>query len=72
MGQLFKCLFLVELKSVTMSEGAELECRKEEMRSLEKLHNYFTYDALPAMHPVNKAALRKDLSSLENMVRDNF
>lgn len=72
MGQLFKCLFLIELKSMTTSEGAELECREEEMKSLGKLHNYFAYYALPAMHPVNKAALRKDLSSLENKVRGNF
>lgn len=72
MGQLFKCLFLIELKSMTTSEGAELECRKEEMKSLEEPHNYFTYYTLPAMHPINKAALRKDLSSLENKVRGNF
>lgn len=71
-GQLFKCLFLIELKSMTTSEGAELECRKEEMKSLVKLHNYFTCYALPAMHSVNRAALRKDLSSLENKVRDSF
>lgn len=72
MGQLFKCFFSTELKSVTTSEGAELECRKEEIKSLEELHSYFTYYTLPAMHPVNKAAVRTDLSSLENMVRDNF
>lgn len=72
MGQLFKCLFLIELKSMTTSEGAEWECRKEEMKSLEELHDYFTYYALPAMYPINKAALRKDLSSLENKARGNF
>lgn len=64
MGQLFKCLFLIQLKSMTTSEGAELECRKEEMKNLEELPNSFTYCALPAMHPVNKVALNKDLSSL--------
>lgn len=42
MGQLFKCLFLIKLKSVTILEGAELECTKEEMKSLEEIHNYFT------------------------------
>lgn len=57
---------------MTTSEGAELECRKEEMKSVVELHNYFTYYACPAMHPVNKAGLRKDLSSLENKVRDSF
>lgn len=72
MGQLFKCLFLIELKSMTTSEGAELECRKKEMKSLEEIHNYFTYYALLARHCINKAALRKDLSSLENKVGDNF
>lgn len=72
MDQLFKCLFLIELKSMTTSEGAELECRKEEMKSLEVIHSYFTYYALLAMHCINKAALRKDLSSLENKVRENF
>lgn len=72
MGQLFKCLFLIELKSMTTSEGAEWECRKEEMKSLEELHDYFTYYALPAMYPINKAALRKNLSSLENKARGNF
>lgn len=72
MGQLFKCLFLIKLKSVTTSEGAELECRQEEMKSLEEIHNYFTYYAILAMHRINKVALRKDLSSLENKVRENF
>lgn len=57
---------------MTTSEGAELECRKEEMKNLEELPNSFTYYALPAMHPVNKAALSKDLSSLENKVGGNF
>lgn len=49
-----------------------MECRKEEMRNLEELHNYFTYYALPAIHPINKTALGKDLSSLENKGRGNF
>lgn len=42
------------------------------MKNLEELPNSFTYYALPAMHPVNKAALSKDVSSLENKVRGNF
>jgi len=57
---------------MTTSEEAELECRKEEMRSLEELHNYFPFYALAAMHAINKATLRTNLSSLENKVRGNF